>query len=72
MENAIRDEFKDGKIWDNDIEYANTLIADYIRFRGGNDATVEDILDCIHGSNIPLNELDGDKILQIIEDYIDR
>lgn len=72
MEDAIIDEFKDGKIWNHDIEYANTLIADYIRFRGGNDAMIEDLLDCIHGSNIPLNELDGGRILQMVEDYIDR
>ena len=72
MENAIRDEFKDGKIWEHDIEYANTLIADYIRYLGGNDAMIEDILDIIHNGELPLDKWDGEKIIRLVEDYIDR
>lgn len=71
MKNLIRKRFEGGRIWDHDIESANEMVARYIRSLGGNDAMVEDILDLMH-QDTPLTKWDGERILQAIDDYIDR
>lgn len=71
MKNLIRKRFEGGRIWDYDIESANEIVARYIRSLGGNDAMIEDILDLMH-QDTPLTKWDGERILQAIDDYIDR
>ena len=72
MEELMREEFIDGQIWENDIESANEMVANYIKSIGGNNEMVEDILGIIHDSDTVLNKWDFDKIKSLIEDYIDR
>ena len=70
MRNLIKEQFEGGKIWEHDIQSANEMVAKYIRSLGGNEWMVEDILDLIHHGQ--LDEWDGEKILRMIDDYIDR
>lgn len=72
MQNAMIEDFKDGKIWEHDIEYANTMVASYVKSLGGDDAMVEDILGLIHGDIHPLTIWNGEKIMRLVDDYIDR
>ena len=72
MQNTMIEEFKDGKIWEHDVEYANAMVASYVKFLGGDDAMVEDILRLIHEDINPLTMWDGEKIMGLVNDYIDR
>ena len=72
MQELIKREFNDGRIWEHDIQSANEMVADYIRFLGGDNEMAEDILGIIHNGEIQLNEWDGNKIVRLIDDYINR
>lgn len=72
MQDMMKKEFEGGKIWDHDIESANTMITDYIRYLGGDESMAEDILGLIHDDIHSLTIWDGEKIMRLIDDYIDR
>lgn len=72
MRNKILDEFKDGIIWAHDIESANEMVTEYVKSIGGDELMAEDILCIIEESDIPLNEWDGNKVIKLIDDYVDR
>lgn len=72
MQNAMREDFKDGKIWEHDVEYANTMVISYVKSLGGDDAMAEDILGLIHEDIHPLTMWNGEKIMRLVNDYIDR
>ena len=72
MEDAIKREFEDGRIWEHDIEFANKMVTDYIRFLGGNEEMAEDILAIIHDGDISLTHWNGERIIRLVDDYIDR
>lgn len=72
MEDMIMKEFEDGRIWEHDIESANEMVTDYIRFLGGDKATAEDILGIIHNGELSLDKWNGERIIRLVSDYIDR
>lgn len=72
MKGILGDEFNNGRIWEHDIESANKLVTDYIRSLGGDEEMAEDILGIIHNGGLSLGYWDADRIMRLVDDYIDR
>lgn len=72
MKKWLIDQFKDGIIWAHDIESANEMVTKYIKSIGGDELMAEDILMIITESDRSLNEWDGNEIIKLVDDYIDR
>lgn len=64
--------FEDGRIWEHDIESANELVTRYVESVGGDKLMAEDILHIIHNGGISLGYWDGNRIVELVADYIDR